>query len=654
MLSRVRWLDPTKLARRASYFVFLLSTTSRVFPYLLIVSCASLVVAIGMSAYFFGLFSEAALRAEGIDNTFGGGLSDTFWWSLKHILDPGALSENYGAPVSVVLFALFNSIMGLLITGALIGFIVSAIQSAMERARAGIATIRETGHYLILGWNRKGPAILALLAQNRVKERIVILTDGSLDEVRVDLRQHAQKLAGLRILPVSGSTGVSSELSRVAAQNASHVVLLAESMAGKQSDLTTIKALTLLSAHGNIKQQRKRNLVAEIVNKDNAAVAQVSAKHRHPIVASSDFISKSMAHCARYPGYSQVYFELFASGKFVIDVYNLKGKEGSLFGNVAASLKNGIALGICWDESRNGEIKRKSVLNPEPGYDLTDEDALIVLRHRKEEVSFLSEDADLTWGAANEVTLERPNLAKVLVLSISPNLRLIINELLAHAASDLKVVVACRDAAYEEKVFWQSFSSSETERLSISFEEFNLSESSRLQGFQPQTFDVIFIPADESEEYIDADSRSILLLLLLSELRDKAPNERFPAVVAELLSSESRELCVETPLTDAVVSTEVVSAQLAQLVQNPFLETLYKELLNAGGIEIGIRDARQYGELNQPTNYATVYQRALEFNEIVLGFRSATGQVSINPSKTSVLQFEEGAAVIVLAQQVYV
>ena len=80
-----------------------------------------------MGASYFGLFSEEALRAEGIDNLFGGGLRDSFWWSMKHVFDPGALSENYGAPPSVLAFAIFNSVSGLVIISALIGIIVNSI-----------------------------------------------------------------------------------------------------------------------------------------------------------------------------------------------------------------------------------------------------------------------------------------------------------------------------------------------------------------------------------------------------------------------------------------------------------------------------------------------------------------------------------------------
>ena len=177
------------MLKRLNYYLFLFSTTSRVFPYLLILGLASTVILVGMAAYFFGLFSADALRAEGIDDALGGGILDTLWWSMKHILDPGALSENYGAPVGVIVFALFNSIMGLIITGALIGFIVSAIQSAMADARRGSATIRESGHYLILGWNRKGIVILELLAKLGTTNRVVILTDTDIEQVHTDIRQ---------------------------------------------------------------------------------------------------------------------------------------------------------------------------------------------------------------------------------------------------------------------------------------------------------------------------------------------------------------------------------------------------------------------------------------------------------------------------------
>ena len=71
-------------------------------------------------------------------------------------------------------------------------------------------------------------------------------------------------------------------------------------------------------------------------------------------------------------------------------------------------------------------------------------------------------------------------------------------------------------------------------------------------------------------------------------------------------------------MTDAVISTEILSTQLAQLVTDPYLETLYNELLNAGG-EIGIREAVHFiGDETRLVGKAFV-KRGHEFHEVVLG-----------------------------------
>ena len=123
---------------RFRYLVVLFSTTSPSFPYILLLTTAIVVVLIGMIAYFFGLFSVQSIRASGIQAELDAGFFDSLWWSVKHVLDPGAFSENYGAPITITIFALFNTLMGLVITGALIGFIVNFIQSRMEEMKGGI------------------------------------------------------------------------------------------------------------------------------------------------------------------------------------------------------------------------------------------------------------------------------------------------------------------------------------------------------------------------------------------------------------------------------------------------------------------------------------------------------------------------------------
>ncbi len=619
---------------------------------MLILGTTALVILVGMNAYFFGLFSADALEAEGIDNIFGGGFFDTLWWSMKHLLDPGALSENYGAPLPVLVFALFNSVMGLIITGALIGFIVSAIQTTVDNAKIGAATIQDSDHYLLLGWNRKGPAILELFARLNVLKRIVILTEHNLEQLRVDLRQNYRVLRNLKILPVKGAIGSSSELRRVAASRASHVLVLAESKSAGQSDMTSIRALTILTAIGG-RNETKANLVAEIVNKSNVEIAKVATRATHPIVSSSDFISKTMAQCARYPGYSKVYSELFASGDFVIDLFPVPVEmEGVLFSQISDALANVATLGISWFVEKDGQQRRASVLNPEPDYDLAEGDELIVLRRQDEKPQLMSAPSADNLKEKRTIAINMPDLSKVLIITANQNLNLMVEELMNHAASDLEIVVACQNSVEEESLFWQKSSEDRIDRLSLKFVEFDLAESSNLEGIAPQNFDVVFITADESQETIDADSRTMLILFLLQELNSRNNVAIFPPVVVELLNSESRELCQATPMTDAVISTEILSTQLAQLVRDPYLETLYNELLNAGGIEIGIREAVHFIGEDTKVRWEFICQRGHEFHEVVLGYQRQ-GKIFVCPNKRSIVELENTDSVIVLAQQVY-
>jgi len=197
------------------YLIFLTLTTNSLFPYLFLLFLMSLVICFGMLSYYSGLFSAEALKAEGIDNLLGGGFIDAFWWSLKHVLDPGALSENYGAPVGVIIFALLNSMMGLALTGGLIGLIVNSLQNALESAKQGISSIDEEGHLIILGWNRKAPSLIKQFFLLNTPQRVVILSGSSPQHVQTILKAEGVDQKNKKILVLTGLTTSAAVLDRI-------------------------------------------------------------------------------------------------------------------------------------------------------------------------------------------------------------------------------------------------------------------------------------------------------------------------------------------------------------------------------------------------------------------------------------------------------
>ena len=128
-------------------------------------------------------------------------------------------------------------------------------------------------------------------------------------------------------------------------------------------------------------------------------------------------------------------------------------------------------------------------------------------------------------------------------------------------------------------------------------------------------------------------------------------------MVAEILDNQTLDLIDNSPVDDAVISTEFLSNLMLQVVRNPFLETIYRELLNAGGVEMGFRPVSKYIKLDEDVTHRTVVKEAQKVNETVIGYKIEKGiksKVILNPNKNVKFRFTNKDQLIVLAQQLYI
>ncbi len=169
-----------------------------------------------------------------------------------------------------------------------------------------------------------------------------------------------------------------------------------------------------------------------------------------------------------------------------------------------------------------------------------------------------------------------------------------------------------------------------------------------LPGFQS-----IVVLADGTDEQGGADTRTLRILLRLSDLRKQY--ESFAHTVVELLDDNNRALLTGLNVDDIIVSPEVVSAQLAQIAGQEVLAPIYRELLSAGGVEISMRHAGDYVQLNTDCSFSDIIFACQQKMEIALGLRLARngGELLLNPSRRISWQLGEHDKIIVLAQQVY-
>ena len=639
------------------YFRYMISVRTRKSPFfflLILFGCVCAVTLTGMSAYFFGLLEPSALRAEGISSDYDGGLIDTFVWSLKHILDPGAWSEDYSAPLMISLIGLINTVAGLVIIGALIGFVVNTIQNAMDDLRRGSIEVRETGHFLILGWNRKVLSILTFLEALDKKQAVVLLSNADVDMVSEEVRQVERNFKNITVIPQHGSPTLAPELERVAIRDSSSVVLLADELStgkSKSNDIATIKSLMQLE---NLSWEGEGpNIVVEVCDKENLRLVELASGPKVPVVSSTDFVSKTLVQCLRYPGYASVYSEIFAFEENEIQIKRVNGLEGRLFGEVSDQIENSVLLGLSWIENKKGDQRRVAILNPEQDYDFGEDEDLILLGRSDSEPKFNREIAREVSAEFTEISLERFKLEKILILGWSDSVYQILVELDEHAVSQVEVTIVGGQPQDYCDHYFEDRNVGAFQHVDIVYKRGDTANIELIQGLNVSSYDVLLLLADESDHMYDPDSRTVLTLLILRQIKAESDGD-FPDVVSEFYNRNTVGLCAETPLTDAVVSPEFVSVQLTHLAREPILASIYKELLSAGGIEIGFRPIKCYVPLDKPVSFLRLSQRAQQLNETALGIKyGQSGDLCLNPDKAKEFVFADSDLVVVLAQQIY-
>mgnify|MGYP003296737482 FL=1 len=251
---------------------------------------------------------------------------------------------------------------------------------------------------------------------------------------------------------------------------------------------------------------------------------------------------------------------------------------------------------------------------------------------------------------------ERPVFNRVLILGWNASIIDILREFDGHAVQEVTVtIVSSHSEEFVERIFSGNMAKG-LNQVKVTYKNSDTANRGVLKSLDIPSYDDVIVLADESNPAYDPDSRTSLTLLMIRELKDAlAEDEDFPSVTAEFYDQDTRALCVDTPLTDAVISPEFVSMQLTQLARQPILASIYKELLSAGGIEIALRPVNLYVPLDQKISFSELIVATQQVNEIALGIMIGTGgdKLALNPHNDSRYQFTKDDQVAVLAQQVY-
>jgi hypothetical protein len=568
------------------------------------------VTLLGMSAVFFGLFDPENADVHGIPTKIDGGFWDSMWWSLNNVLNLRGFQRMYGASWPILLYALLLSIMGLAVFGVLVSLINNTMRQRIESLRAGETPVWERRHILILGWNNKIVTVLQQIARLAPGSRIVILAPREIKKMESRLR-----IAGIPHEPLTVilRTGVPSnlrELDRVAVDRAASVIIL--STDGDDQD--SIKTLVLLAGKEDWPAEPP-TLTCEIALEENYELAQIAARDRVQIISSSRVISKVIVQTIRNPGLAAVYRELFS----------IRG--------------NGLL------------VKHAPEHNPGSDYDLLEEEQLVLLAPR-EQISYRAPACEYESSIYREGGRQPHVPGRLLLIGWNDMLYDILKELNAHALSGTSILVLSGVEPDEARSRIDNKIGLMLNNLNLEFRKGDGADAATYERVELTGFESIVILADDSWGQDDADTHTLRVLLRLSSLRQA--HERRAHTTVELLDGANRDLLAGLEVDDVVVSPDIVSSQAAQVSRESILGPIYAELLSAGGVEISLRPASDYVELDVDCRFDDLTYAAQQKMEIALGLTLADGgRVLLNPTREESWRLGEDDHVVVLAQQVY-
>jgi hypothetical protein len=603
-----------------------------------------LVTLIGMTAIFFGLFSEENAGVKGIPSDIDRGPLDALWWVLNYVIRLPAFQEMYGASVPILIYSTLLSIMGLAVFGMLVSLINNAMRERIERLRRGDALVKERGHVLLLGWNNKVFSVLRQIASLEPGARVVILAREEVDEMIESLRIAGIPKEPISVILRSGIPTNGKELERVALDRAAQVIVLS----GSADDSDAIKTLVLLANWSGWRGPPPTQ-AAEIALHENYELAEVAGQARLPIVSSSRVTSKIIVQTLRNPGLAAVYDEIMSPVGNSIFVQHLPELAGETLGSLAYRFERSVPIGISWTDAKSGQFK--AGLNLEPDYDLADDESLVFLA-RGGAISAEPQAPDYQSDLYREQVSESQPPANVLFIGWSDTLLDILSELNAHATMGTEVTVLSRlerDAVISQK---EVKIDSEFPNLNLSFVSGDATQRSGYTSLELAAFDSIAVLAETMSEEEDPDTQVLRTVLRLSEL--VRSSEASANIVVEIFDVANREIFARLGVHDVVVSTEVISAQLAQVARQPVLGAIYGELLSAGGVEIALRPITHYVQTDTTSTYWDMVFAAQQRTEVALGLYRLEEGVLLNPDRTLTFSdLTEADRLIVLAEQIY-
>ncbi len=578
--------------------------------------------------------------------------TDTFWVSLMHVLDPGALGETDGN-WSYRLYMLIITMFGIIVVSTLIGLISNGIMDKLDQLRKGRSFVMENGHVLILGWSSKIFTIISELVianENQRNPKIVILADEDKVKMEDEIRDKVGNTKNTRIICRTGNPIDLHDLEIGNPGDSKSIIILDKE--NENSDSQIIKTI-LAIVSSPVRRKEPYHITAEIENRRNFEVAKLVGQDEVELILSDDIVSKIMVQTSRQSGLSVVYTELMDFSGDEIYFTEEPKLVGKTFREALFCYEDSAVIGIYSASVGLVEVNPPMSRIIQEGDQIIgiteDDDTMIVSNLTNYQIAEDRIEEEKRYEQGDE---------SILIIGWNHRARNVIKELNGYVkpGSHIKVVAKFSDPVPVIEKLRDMVSN-----VTLEFEQADTTDRLVLESLDCTEYDyIILLSYQEYYPIQEADAQTLITLLHLRSIMAKS--SRKINMVSEMMDLRNRQLADVTSADDFIVSDKLLSLLMTQVAENKYLMRVFEDLFDAEGCEIYIKPVTDYitigAHATQPVNFYTIVESAARKNEVAIGYRRISEAknanmgygVVVNPKKSDLIYFDEKDMVIVISE----
>jgi hypothetical protein len=550
----------------------------------------------------FDVVLEFAL-GDGV--TFMDVVNDFFygiWLTWLQLTDPGNMAQDNESGTQLYkISAIIAGMTGVVIFSALIAFLTTALDQAIDTLKKGHSKVLEEDHTLIIGWGPRVAEILNELVEANESEKdpvAVVLSEEDKIEMDEFLRVQWTDRRNLRLVTRSGSTSSLRALDKVAAEKAQSAIVLATCGAGAgkadklTSDAKVIKTVLALVAH--VGEESEINIVAEIFDPRNRTVVKDIAPERISVIDAEEILAKIMIQTSRTSGLSVVYSELLSFWGCELYYHNDKAWDGKTFGELQFHFPDGVPMGV----RRPGEILE---LRTDPEYVMKADDEILIVAEDDSTIAYRPQPVAKPTDLEIRDARIQPGKERMLLLGWSEKAPILISEYSEYVLEGSEAHVMIKSPGPDVAAALDELNE-ELENAGCTHLDKDPLDVDDLASIDPFSYNVIIIlpqKPDEEPTPERVDSETIIVLLHLRKLQREAQaagKKVETKIITEVLDSSNQELITRAGVNDFIISNRMVSMIFAQLANEPDIIAVYDDLFQEDGSEIYVKPAWLYFE----------------------------------------------------------